>query len=187
MPTPISQKKFIAVEGKDELNLLTALFKHMGLETLEARDVAGVTQFKDKIQALKNDPEFYKITSFGVIRDSNGSAEDAFRSVCGMLKSVGLAVPDRPLSMAAGKPSVAVMIMPGSNVEGQMLEDLCLEAVKEDPAMPCVADFFQCLEKTNLDASVKSPARRIVLKYLRLLHFFLDSARPIWQHIALIS
>lgn len=32
------------------------------------------------------------------------------------------------------------------NVGPGMLEDLCLRAVQADPAMPCVNDYFQCVQ-----------------------------------------
>jgi hypothetical protein len=38
------------------------------------------------------------------------------------------------------------MILPGDGREG-MLEDLCLESVADDPAIPCLEEHFRCLEE----------------------------------------
>jgi hypothetical protein len=41
------------------------------------------------------------------------------------------------------------MILPEENTPG-MLEDLCLRAVAQDPAMLCVEQYFQCLQQRGL-------------------------------------
>jgi hypothetical protein len=48
-------------------------------------------------------------------------------------------------------PQVAVMILPDHSTPG-MLEDLCLRAVSEDPAMHCVENYFDCLQVQGLQA-----------------------------------
>ena len=47
--------------------------------------------------------------------------------------------------------------MPGRGVEGTMLEDLCLETVKDHSAMACVNEFVECA--AALPDSPKNPSK----------------------------
>lgn len=40
----------------------------------------------------------------------------------------------------------AIFILPDAQTPG-MLEDLCLRAVADDPVMPCVQEFFDCIQR----------------------------------------
>ncbi len=60
---------------------------------------------------------------------------------------------------APGHPSVTVLVLPDITSPGE-LEDLLLASVHNDPAMPCVEAFLQCIDKevpgrSPLDAKSK--------------------------------
>ncbi len=58
--------------------------------------------------------------------------------------------------MSGANPQVAVMILPGITQKG-MLEDVCLESKinANDPAMPCLDDYFNCLSSTGITMPTK--------------------------------
>jgi hypothetical protein len=46
------------------------------------------------------------------------------------------------------------MLMPKNNTPG-MLEDLCLESVKTDPAFSCMENYFDCLKSKDLPSPIE--------------------------------
>lgn len=146
----ITEPKVFVVEGKDDKNFFEALIEHLGLPNIQVEDIGGKTQLRDRLKALVQTPGFAEVTSLGVIRDANNDHAAAFRSVCRALENANLPVPERPWSAVGDEPKVVVMILPRENENG-MLEDLCLEAVNSDPAVPCVDQYFECLKRKDLD------------------------------------
>ena len=69
--------------------------------------------------------------------------------MCSILQNFGLAVPQQLMTIEAGIPSVSVYILPDCNRPG-MLEDLCLDAVAGDLALPCVDDYLSCLQRQGI-------------------------------------
>lgn len=170
-PEPIRATKLIAVEGTDEVNLLSKLKESLATSDIEIRALTGKSSLPTKFAALVNTPGFPNVTSLGIIRDADDDAEAAFKSVCGALEEVGQAVPQKPLQVVVGtqgNPKVVVLILPYGLNKG-MLEDVCLQSVADDPAMPCVEDYFQCLKEKHTLPSNLSKAK---------VHAFLASREP---------
>ncbi len=86
----------------------------------------------------------------GVVRDADLSPEEAFTSVCDALRNAGLPVPRACLEPCGKELRVAVMVLPSADAPGT-LEDLCLRSVEDDPAMPCVEKYFDCLRQCGSD------------------------------------
>jgi len=146
---PITADRLIAVEGKDELNLLGALKDQLGIGNIEIRCLGGKYSFSTKLKSLMITPGFISVVSLGVMRDANSNASATFQSVCEALRNTGLPVPTQPLTPAKadqGKPQVVVLIVPHGASKG-MLEDICLQSVGEDPALTCVEAYFECLTR----------------------------------------
>jgi hypothetical protein len=144
---PITATKLIAVEGKDELNLLSSLKERLGIGNIEIRCLGGKYSLPTKLKSLIITPGFTSVVSLGVMRDANSNASTAFQSVCDALRNTNLPVPTQPLTPAKAhqaNPQVVVLILPHGASEG-MLEDICLQSVAEDPAMTCVERYFECL------------------------------------------
>ena len=141
----ITKPKLLLVEGRDELNFFNALIAYLQLQGIEVRIYEGKSNLRIALQTLPGSLDFGNVESVGIIRDADDDARAAFQSVCGSLSNANLPVPNAPLLMTAGQPQVAVMIMPPGANTG-MLEDLCLSAFQDDPAMPCVDQYFRCIE-----------------------------------------
>ncbi|RMD58732.1 hypothetical protein D6833_12510, partial [Candidatus Parcubacteria bacterium] len=119
------------------------------LQGIQIMPIVGKEQLRPNLNALVLSPGFSQITSLSIVRDANANPVAAFQSVRDALRAANLPAPDHPLKIVGGKPRVAVLILPGENSPG-MLEDLCLKAVAEDPAMFCVEQYFKCLEQKRL-------------------------------------
>jgi len=148
----------LIVEGKDEELFFEALMKNLGLTDIQILPIGGKFKLRENLKHIvKVSPNFHLVTSLGIIRDANDSPTGAFQSVCDALKKVKLPVPVSPLIPSIGPNprnpkyhiKVNVFIMPDENSLGD-LEELCLRAVKTDPAMKCVVQYFYCLQHQGL-------------------------------------
>lgn len=143
---PIIEPNVVVGEGVDEKNFFDCFIEHVGLTRIEVRGIGGKTQLEENLRTLKITTGFNKVRTLGVTRDADDDYAGAFASVQNALRNVGLAVPREPLTLVGRNPRILVLILPRPNQNG-MLEDLCLEAVQGDPAMPCVNTFFGCIEE----------------------------------------
>ncbi len=150
---PITAPKLLLVEGVDDRHFFQRIQHSLdiGEDELQVVEYGGKDQFPKFIKELpKIVSGFFEIVqSFGVVRDADDSAENAFKSVRDALARVGFPTPTGPGVFVAGAPRVGILIVPGSNSSG-MLEDLCLAAVKGDTAMSCVDEYIHCLERAGL-------------------------------------
>ncbi|NIM17244.1 MAG: hypothetical protein GTO45_35000 [Candidatus Aminicenantes bacterium] len=147
MLQPFTRTRLLSVEGDDEVNFFEKLLEYMGISHLvDIRKSGGKDKFKDLMQAYTLARGFRNIEMIAVIRDADKNAKDAFRSVTGVLKKIGLKAPGNPGQFSSGIPAVGIFIMP-DNSSGGMLEDLCLDTVKDHEAMKCVDDFIVCTQK----------------------------------------
>lgn len=94
-----------------------------------------------------------RVNRIGIIRDAEKfTADAAFQSVQAALRDANLYVP-KVINDLQGSPlGVGVFILPNCQAAG-MLEDLCLTAIAETEqrqsggVLPCVDEFFGCLQK----------------------------------------
>jgi hypothetical protein len=136
----------------DAVYFFQSALRYLRLEaTVQVHDLGGTTELADRLEALRDDAGFQThVASLGVIRDAEARlAVNAFRSVQGALRRAGLPVPVVPRVAADGRPTVSVYILPDCTNKG-MLETLCLRSVEDDPALPCLDEYFACLDKTPL-------------------------------------
>ena len=149
-PIVIEQPHVIVVEGDDEVRFFGEFVKYLGLRYAQIVCAHGKDNLPGFIKALPLAPGFSMVDYLSVIRDADTDRDAAFQSVCGALYSAQLQVPDKLMvpTPTEPKPSVAVLILPGDDLQG-MLEDLCLNAVAQDPAMKCVDGYFLCLKENG--------------------------------------
>lgn len=159
----------ILIEGRTgEMFLRELIEKELKLQTrVEARtfgekEASNLTLF---LKAFVTKTEFgQRIERLGIIRDAEAEdATKAFGNVVGAFQAFNQQTPSFALPIpvqlnsltdaATGRPQVSVFVLPDCAGPG-MLETLCLDAVKEielnmQPAtrvLPCVNEFFNCLE-----------------------------------------
>ena len=148
--SPITHPKVLLVEGVDAFHFFEALLLQLDLLLeIEIRNFGGVDDMARYLEALAATAGFASVTSLGIVRDAETNAAFAFQAVRNSLRRVGLSVPARPMFIAEGNPQVSVFILPDC-VNPGMLETLCLQALGPDPALPCVEDYFTCLERRGI-------------------------------------
>ncbi len=159
--SPISYSKVLLVEGRDAFEFFKAMLRHLGLlSEIEIRNFGGVDELADYLDALMITPGFSGVTSLGIVRDAETDADSAFRSVCSALMKSGYRVPSQPTTVVDGSPNVSVFILPDC-VNPGMIENLCLQAVADDPAWLCVEQYFQCLQAQGVDLPGNIPKARL--------------------------
>jgi hypothetical protein len=160
-PRQIEKTVQLLVEGKDAERFMVAFLKHEEVDEIQVQNFGGIGELRGFLKALRALTSGWSgIQALGVIRDAEGSANDAERSVRDALATVGI----------RGEPgglSQNVLIVPPGEPEG-MLETMCLKAVEEDPVMECVASFLECVERIPYE--VRNPEKS-------RFHLFLSS-RP---------
>lgn len=160
-PTPLKSKKILIVEGQDEENFFDALLRNMKLTDFDIRHVGGKDQFPKKFPTLLKTPGFFApdnspmVTHVAIVRDKD--EDEAFESISNIVSAQGLKPPIEHSTFSDGNPKVGIFIMPGTEVKGTMLEDLCLKTVENDIAMKCVNKFAACA--SALDPSPKNMSK----------------------------
>ena len=173
MPKPkeITHAKQLLVEGKDAEVFFGALIAEIGLDAvIQVQDFGGVKDLPGFLRQFVVVSDFIqgRVDAVAIIRDAETDARGALQSVCGALGRAGLTVPTAAEAFEGTHPKVAVMILPDASTRG-MLETVCLSAVENDPAMPCVREYLDCVAKAG------SPHPSNTEK--AMLHAFLSS-RP---------
>ena len=80
-----------------------------------------------------------------MIRDADENTDDAFRSICNHLRSVGYEPPTAHGGFSDIKPAVGVFITPDGNWHGA-IETLCRRSREGDTVSGCVEDYMSCLD-----------------------------------------
>ena len=83
----------------------------------------------------------------GIVCDADDNRDGAFRSICRALRAANLPIPQEPMTMVGDHPHVRD---DHPRESGRMLEDLCLAAVSDDPAISCVDEYFKCLDQQGI-------------------------------------
>ena len=150
----IEKEKLLLVEGQDEVWLIDKLLRELELtEVLQIINVNGKNNISRGLKSLMNHSDSNCISSIGIIRDADKNPKGAIDSICSALENAGLAKPKQPEELVGDKPQVAFIILPTADTTG-MLENMCLQSVQNDPAMPCVDEYIACLQ-TKLDEGDK--------------------------------
>jgi len=141
----INSKSLLAVEGKDECNFFEALLKYLLIKDVQWVDIGGKDQFSDGLNALYNLEGFRSIERLGFVRDAEtGIAESAFQSICGILGKLNLPFPSKLNEIKVqGSMRVGIYIMPDNSGSG-MLENLCLQSIKDEPITGCIDSYIHC-------------------------------------------
>jgi hypothetical protein len=142
----ISETKQLLVEGRDDERFFVALLREMRIKNVQVLPYHGKEKLKDFVKSFAIAPGFRSVVSVGIVRDADKRSDSAFQSVQSAIKSVGWAVPDAPAEAVGDSPKVITFILPGQDRKGE-LEDLLLDAVANDPAIPCVDAFLECVKE----------------------------------------
>ena len=151
----IEQPRILLVEGTDDYWFFQRLIEHRQSSNVQVIEFGGKDRLGDFLaNALVPDPRFSEMVEvLGVVRDADCNYESALQSVQDSLRRARLPVPTVPLTYVEGDVQgeairVVAYIMPDNRSSGD-LEKLCLAAVTDAPAMPCVDRYLECLRSIN--------------------------------------
>ncbi|WP_214787720.1 DUF3226 domain-containing protein [Exiguobacterium sp. s21] len=166
----ITKKKLLLVEGKDEIEFFKALLKNNSSlsrikDDIQIVEIGGVDKFRHEIPALKNRTGFEQVEAIAIIRDSDGSQESAFMSICSILSNNSLPRPTTQLKYTTNQIRVGIFIMPG-NEEGTMLEDLCLKTQESHPIMSLTNRHIEEIENNQSVETPKNLSKAKTLVFL---------------------
>ena len=151
-------------EGVEEQELLGALLKAVNLTGVQVEQYEGKSNLGSFLTALQKFPGYANLEAIGITRDADTNARGSFQSVCSALKNAGLPFPAESGQVVSGPPRIGVLILPPGQAQG-MLEDVCLAAIRDDPAMVCVDEFLECV-RAKANRQPTSPAKARVHVWL---------------------
>ena len=168
----IEKPVLLLVEGNDDYWFFNRLIeRRQGI--VDIRDSnTQIIQFaqQDKLGTFLADvivprlgASIVTVRAIGIVRDADDSYSSARQSVEGALGQANLPVPQTPTRpavrlVAGNNINVATYIMPDNTSQGD-LETLCLKAVRDAEAMPCVNGYFDCLKSIDHLPRQESKAR----------------------------
>lgn len=116
------------------------------------------------MELLPDLPNSHIIKRIAIIQDADDCSESTFIRIKNILSDLHFPAPDNPIEPKAGiingyqEVSMQVLAL---GIEGKgMLEDLCLGSVSDDPAIPCVESYFECLEQHYRESTLVPPKNR---------------------------
>jgi hypothetical protein len=156
----VSKLKFVFCEGGDDLAVTKGILGSIGLADFRVEPFLGKDNLRNFLRDVQTRPEFAQnlVTSVGIIRDADDNPEAAFRSVCDALLVNGFKVPESSGGFARNGIKVGVLIV-GPNAGRGMIEDLCLNSVRERPEFACVENYLDCITQKSGRKDFSSKAR----------------------------
>jgi hypothetical protein len=165
----ISTPGQLLVEGRVPEMFFREMIAACGLaDAIEARTFGDLSKnnLQTYLELLTQKATFKeRVKRVGIIRDAEGSnATAAFQSVQAALQGAKLPIPAAMNNLERSPLAIGVFILPNCGDAG-MLESLCLAAIAEveksktDGVLPCVDEFFACLDKRSKKPSNPTKAQ----------------------------
>lgn len=151
--TTLENKNLLLVEGKDEIYFFEKLLSKMGfIHEVQIIDIGGVERMRERLEALVLMPNFEAVQSIGIVRDADDSVQSAEQSVRDLLAHLKLpvATSHNTFERDGNGLQVGVYIMPGRDISGRMLEDLCLKTIETEPFLPLIEQYLTDIESAGL-------------------------------------
>jgi hypothetical protein len=171
-PTSIQKLKVVLCEGIEETRFLPRLFIAVGKpelnENIQFLPYNGKAKLGNFItNGLVKMPGYDSITSLGIMMDAYGDPEGvkpSFNSVKYAMRLIEFPIPKKPGVLATqGNLKSIAWILP-DNLSGGEFEDICVNAVANQPMYSCIAPLRKCIEKKGcaIPRSAKAPLYTIL-------------------------
>lgn len=165
--TTIEKPKLVLCEGYEETVFLPRILKLTGRLDLYQSIQFMAFNGKSKLEkfltkGLVQLPGYSKLTSLGIMIDSNGQPEGfpaSLQKVQGALGSIGWPVPQGAAQTSEqGNLRSIIWVLPDNESLGEF-EDLCMKALAQHPLLPCIDIFLRCAQSKAhpLPSSAKAP------------------------------
>ena len=146
----IERPKQVIVEGVDDVRVMEALCEHLGVDDVQLVPCGGYNSLRQFLRVFRADPDFRQVRSLAVVVDADDNLEGRRQGVTDALASVGLPKPQRPLEPVSDSMLTAAYLVVPHDAPGTMMEDVCLNSVAGDPAMECVEQYLECVNRANM-------------------------------------
>ena len=173
-PKPITAKKLLLAEGKDDYYFFCHACKfYRGAqdEDVQVMNFEGNDNLPSFLLDLTIMDRFDEVNTIVIARDAETDAKAAIMSIRGPIKhandekSADIPIPQKPFEYTQNSTmKTAFMIFPGPQQKDGTLEDLCLLTVENDPLLECVDGYLEC---------AKSKGERFPRIHKNKLHCFL--------------
>lgn len=143
----IQKEKVILTEGDDDKNFITKFLEFETIDGVQVISLGGQTKIRLTLPLFFTRGDFDIIRKLAIIRDADTNSESKFESTVNHIRNNNLVPPNSINSFSNEEPNVGVYIITKLGCNYGMLEDICLETVKDTEAMNCVEIFFECINK----------------------------------------
>ncbi|WP_411567641.1 DUF3226 domain-containing protein [Sporosarcina sp. GW1-11] len=128
------------------------MFKQLEIEDIQLVEIGGVEQMSAKLATFMLIPDFESVTSIGFVRDADHSFDSAMQSMRMILEKNSLQSSSNhgQVTQDESDRRTGIFIMPGENIEGTMLEDLCLHIIKERKYIELIDHYIENIKKNEL-------------------------------------
>ncbi|MBX7212023.1 MAG: hypothetical protein K1X78_27200 [Verrucomicrobiaceae bacterium] len=143
--------KIVVCEGQDDQAVIKGLCDFAGIADIAVEHCAGRTNLERFLSEMPKRPEFTRgeVESVAVIIDAEEEAAGSWQKIVNAVKQSFQITLVKAGDFSTGSPKIGGYIVGRDGGKG-MIEDLCLEAVSEQPGYACLLDYFKCLaEKTG--------------------------------------
>lgn len=137
--------KFVVCEGGDDQAVIEGLARHAGLKDIRVEGCGGVDNFGQYLRGLPQRPEFTRreVSALGIVLDADRDRAARWQQIRERVREafhVDLAAE----SVFAGThPKISALITAVGD-QGT-LEDVVLEAVRDQRGYRCLEEYFRCL------------------------------------------
>lgn len=148
--------KIVLCEGQDDVAVIEGLAGFAGVEDIVAEHCKGRNNLESYLREMPKRPEFTRgeVDSLMVIIDAEDNAANSWHKIVNAVQLSFQVVLTEPGDFAGTAPKLSGYVISGYVICGQgdkgMIEDLCLQAVSDQPGYSCLQEYFRCLaDKTG--------------------------------------
>jgi hypothetical protein len=151
--------KLVVCEGEDDQAVIEGLARHAGLKDIRVEGCRGVDNFGQFLRGLPQRPEFTRreVSVLGIVLDADRDRAACWQRIQDRVREafhVDLAAEG---VFAGDRPRIGALITAVGN-QGT-LEDVVLEAVRNQPGFRCLEEYFRCLAAETGRPSYPAKAR----------------------------
>lgn len=119
-PRLISSHAQLLIEGKDAEGFFEAMGRRLNLNAIQLQNFGGIVDLRKFLHAFVRMSGFSRVKTIGIVRDAEGSALGAFKSVRAAPENASLPAPGATGQLEGYRPAVSVMLLPGCGRVGTL-------------------------------------------------------------------
>lgn len=152
--------KLVICEGNDDVAVIGGIRNHFQIQGLKIESCEGRNNLERYLQELPKRADFARgeVRSLAVIIDAETNVGSSWDKLKNAVKLGFGVVLNEQQAFAGDNLKIAGLVISGGQNKG-MIEDLCLEAVSDQPGYQCLQDYFACLAERTEQKEYHSKAK----------------------------